>query len=171
MDEDSFCDAHDDAVPAHSVKPEKWLKDFEDKCLKTLAKLKPAPKQAVKIAILDTGIDSAHTCFTGKIGKTKSIRDVVEFEHGKLLPQAGDDTEGHGTHTTALLSRLAPMAVIYVARVARTTDFIASADVAAVRTCHSSLVPKIYTDLCRLFGTLQKPGTSTLSPCLLAFLV
>jgi hypothetical protein len=171
MDEDSFYDAHDHFNPAQSAKPEKWLKDFEDKCLKKLANAKLVPKQAVKIAILDTGIDSAHTCFAGKIGKTKSIRDVVEFECGKLLSQAGDDTEGHGTHTTALLSRLAPMAVIYVARVARTTDFIASADVAAVRTCHSSLVLETYTDVCRLFGTLQKPGTSTLSPCLLAFLV
>jgi hypothetical protein len=171
MDKDSFYDAHDHPDAAQSAKSEKWLKDYEDNCLKKLATAKPAPKQAVKIAILDTGIDSAHPDFAGKIGKTKSVRDVVEFEGGKLLSQAGGDTEGHGTHTTALLSRLAPMALIYVARISRTTDRIASADVAAVRTCYSTLVLQICTDTCRLYGMPQKSGTSTSSPCLSAFRV
>jgi subtilisin family serine protease len=135
MADESFYDAQEDYNSENARKSEKWLEEIENTCLKPLLKGTQLQQQ-VKIAILDTGIDRTHSSFTGKIGPTKPIRDVVEFKDGKLSSCAGIDTAGHGTHTTALLARLAPMALIYVAQVSRTTNGMSAANVAAVCICH-----------------------------------
>jgi hypothetical protein len=168
MDGASFCDAHHVLDSAQADRSEAWLKTFEKTCLTKLLQASSTSQSAVKIAILDTGIASAHPRFKEKIGPTKPIRDIVEFMDGKLLSKAGDDTEGHGTHTVALLARLAPMALIYVARIGRTTKDIAPTDVAAVRIGYRFLVVQTCTDIYRLFAMHQTPGMWMSLRCLLA---
>jgi hypothetical protein len=133
MDEDSFCDAREVPDSDETKGSEAWLRQIEKICLQPSFGAPPTPKQ-IKIAILDTGIDPTHARFAGRIGPTKFIREVVEFKDGKMMSEAGDDTAGHGTHTAALLARLAPISLIYVARVSSSAKHVDSANVAAVRT-------------------------------------
>jgi hypothetical protein len=76
----------------------------------------------VKIAILDTGIDTKNEYINLKFqlntGKEPRHQNYQDFVHGKhSLPQ---DSEGHGTHIAGIILRYAPMAKIYVARIAET---------------------------------------------------
>jgi len=68
----------------------------------------------VRIAILDSGVDSTHpemiaAMQDGTIAKYKGFPD-------SLHPIC--DLKGHGTHGTSVLIKTAPTATIYVARVA-----------------------------------------------------
>lgn len=68
--------------------------------------------QRIKIAILDTGIDGRNVAFAEPMS-----RGLIKVED--FVDRGGDglDVHGHGTHCAALLCRIAPEAMIYVARV------------------------------------------------------
>ena len=168
MDENSFCDASEAPDSDETKRSEDWLRQIEKIFLQPSFRAPPTPKQ-IKIAILDTGIDPTHTRFAGRIGPAKFIREVVEFKDGKPISKAGDDTAGHGTHTAALLARLAPISLIYVARVSNSARHVDSANVAAVRTHRIFSKLQNPANRCRLFNTPLSNGMSTLSQCPLAF--
>jgi hypothetical protein len=101
---------------------EEWLRSIEATCHKLLnegeSKANTLP---IKIAVIDTGIDSTHPDLHGKIGRGKTFKDIAEFRDGVGIPKLtfprGEDEAPHGTHIAALLNRIAPLASIYIARV------------------------------------------------------
>jgi hypothetical protein len=68
---------------------------------------------AVKIAVLDTSIDSRHP-FISVALKTKRIPVARSFVKNNKSPE---DSFGHGTHVANLLLDVAPDAELYVAKV------------------------------------------------------
>jgi hypothetical protein len=114
---------------------EEWLERFERTCHTLVGNCSEINDQEkVKIAILDTGMDLQHRALSGQYGRCQPIREFVDF-HTDREPRdtAPVDTDGHGTHVTAILLRVAPMAKIYVARVAEDTSDIKPEAVALVR--------------------------------------
>ncbi|KAB8698100.1 hypothetical protein FH972_026350 [Carpinus fangiana] len=94
---------------------------------------RPQAKKAIpalKIAILDTGIDGNLELFQS-MKKIMAWRDwtVGAKEEtklgqvsGRMIQQTCTDVDGHGTHLAALLLEVNPMAEIYVARIASKRD-------------------------------------------------
>jgi subtilisin family serine protease len=90
----------------------------------------------VKIAVLDTGVDSKHNFIKGAVN-TNRIKDRQSFVKGD---SSTEDGFGHGTHVAALLLDVAPHAQIYVAKIANTGDIPSDhniANVSATYSCHS----------------------------------
>ena len=101
------------------VGTESWLKQFK-RTQSLLAQGRKPNGRKVKIAILDTGIDLGHADFD------KLDPDHLEYGSPRkrvikcksFANNEGDrDVSGHGTHSAALLLKLAPKANLYVARV------------------------------------------------------
>jgi subtilisin family serine protease len=68
----------------------------------------------VRIAILDTGLDLSRSALYTFGDRVKGYKDWIEDEReGKPWV----DLDGHGTHSAALLMKVAPEAEVYVARV------------------------------------------------------
>lgn len=70
------------------------------------------PGKRVKIAILDTGIDTRNVAFARHVSK-----GLIKVEDFVAPGSNGLDMNGHGTHSAALLCKIAPEAEIYVAKV------------------------------------------------------
>ena len=72
----------------------------------------------IRVAILDTGIDSTHQMFHEALQGPEESRPIVAW---KGFPSSLDplrDMNGHGTHATSVLHKVAPDAALYIARVA-----------------------------------------------------
>ena len=73
----------------------------------------------IKIAILDTGIDALHpfigSRWTDKHSEEDHYYDFVEDGTGGPI-----DEDGHGTHCAGSILKVAPRALLYVARVCKT---------------------------------------------------
>jgi hypothetical protein len=137
----SFFDTQD-GDKGEAGKAEEWLESLERYCHTLLDKGEQrltTGTKPLKIAILDTGIDSKHEHFRGKIGKSKTFRAISEFRVGSDQPAHtlpyGEDELPHGTHVAALLNRIAPTAWIYIARVGFGKDKMEPDCVAAVCIC------------------------------------
>lgn len=93
----------------------------KDKILKE--KLSQKHLSPLKIAILDTGYDgdAPAFCIPGLSQRMRGWRDFVSKSPTPI------DSDGHGTHLTALLLRVAPSAEIYVARVTDNSSGLANA--------------------------------------------
>lgn len=78
----------------------------------------------IKIAVLDTGVDLDNPVIKNK----KSRVECMSFlEDGGV-----DDLDGHGTHVVQLMLRVSRNAKIYVARVFRDDEHIATSNIARV---------------------------------------
>jgi hypothetical protein len=87
------------------------------------------PRRAVRIAILDTGLNGSDPVISSHWKQIKRIRCWVGAEpvdvYGpqntsrSVLRGITHDEYGHGTHTAALLVKVAPGAEIFVARISR----------------------------------------------------
>ena len=88
--------------------------------------LRSAP--AIKIAILDTGVDATHPFISEAINRSRRIVCVQSFveDNSKV------DMVGHGSHIANLLLLVAPKAEIYIAKVSRDTDIHAGHKIAEV---------------------------------------
>jgi subtilisin family serine protease len=91
----------------------------------------------VRIAILDTGIDIGHPSIIGAMRSKpprihKSMQSFVE-DDGSIKDECG-----HGTHIAALLSRVAPQAEIYIAKVAQNQEIPPNHKIAKVSTSPAS---------------------------------
>ena len=99
----------------------------------------------VKVAILDTGIDHEHPTIEGL--KTRVAFDecdscykcfVIGESAEKPVKEATQDRHGHGTHIAALLARVAPRSLIYIAKIAESIDIPLENRIAEVRPPDSS---------------------------------
>lgn len=84
---------------------------------KLLPDIRDSTKSRVRIAILDTGIDTTDEAIQGfeeRIKGRRSWADNIEVGDENV-----QDRFGHGTHATALLCTMAPEADIYIGRVAQ----------------------------------------------------
>jgi subtilisin family serine protease len=94
----------------------------------------------VKIAILDTGIDHDHIAIRA-LKRRNSRRPICIKEWKNFIagsyeedPDAAtQDSHGHGTHIAALVSRVAPAAQIYIARISKNEDLTPDNRVAEVK--------------------------------------
>lgn len=75
----------------------------------------------VKVAILDSGIDTQHTDIDALSDRIKSIRSWVDGKAG-VEDWSGGDVSGHGTHVSGIILDLAPDVDIYVARITKTRE-------------------------------------------------
>ena len=96
-----------------------WFREFDSRTQSLLAQARKTKGRQVKIAILDTGIALAHPYFCQVDIEHPEYgvpRDRVRWK--SFVNGEGDsDCSGHGTHSAALLLKLAPKAKIYVAQV------------------------------------------------------
>jgi hypothetical protein len=130
-----FFDIEEHAESTRAERSEEWLTELTTRCHSLLDDFRDGI-QHVRVAILDTGIDSAHPEIARRIGKYNVIRDVVDFTEGsprRTFPETGLDKAGHGTHVASLLIRVAPNAGVYVGRICKDTSGINADHVAAVR--------------------------------------
>lgn len=72
------------------------------------------PRRRVRVAVLDTGYDGNATFFN-KARKAR-IQGKKDFVNDSNDPM---DENGHGSHTLALVMKVAPTADVYVARIAK----------------------------------------------------
>ena len=72
----------------------------------------------IRIAVLDTGVDDTSSFWRGRsrIRKIKGspIKDTKLFVGDSI-----DDELGHGTNVAAIISKIAPEADLYIAKIAR----------------------------------------------------
>jgi len=141
-------DEADDILPqpaafmtGQAANPRKWLDNLKQLSTvingmqakytsKTISR--PAP---IRIAILDTGLDLKRKFFQARArrARIKEIADFVRDPGGTFISKpsidpaaTGIDTFGHGSLMAQFLMEAAPLADIYIARVAADTDSLAS---------------------------------------------
>ena len=95
----------------------------------------------IKIAVLDTGIDTEHNVMRAA-KKLKRIKDMKSFVQGDKTIK---DFNGHGTHITALLLKIAPHSQLYIAKVARGSKIPEDHSIAEVSSSNHSLKQKRLT--------------------------
>lgn len=96
-------DLNSEARAAH-----KWFERLDRMNLLLRRKRKAGGYHRVKLAILDTGIDSKNPYWK----KIKGYKDFVAVEE-----QEGIDKTGHGTNGVYLIFKVIPEVEVYVARV------------------------------------------------------
>ncbi|KAK2590082.1 hypothetical protein QQS21_012243 [Conoideocrella luteorostrata] len=96
-----------------------WLDDISsiNASIRELKKSRKSKERGrpVRIAVLDTGYDGDTMFFTFKERKRR-IKGWKDYAESSSTPV---DSSGHGTHTLALIMKVAPTADIYVARIAK----------------------------------------------------
>ncbi|PKK48405.1 hypothetical protein CI102_8124 [Trichoderma harzianum] len=96
-----------------------WLDDISsiNTSIRELKKSRKSKERGrpVRIAVLDTGYDGDTMFFTFKERKRR-IKGWKDYAEKNSTPV---DSSGHGTHTLALIMKVAPTADIYVARIAK----------------------------------------------------
>jgi subtilisin family serine protease len=100
----------------------------------------------VRIALLDTGIDATHPFMrTWELRREsfpdRGYKDFTSRDDSKTYAK---DRDGHGTHCAGLILQFAPLASLYVARIAKSrascqVDRTFNTKVAKVRTFRSRL--------------------------------
>jgi hypothetical protein len=125
--------AEEEAESPSALKTDEWLCD-----LKRVAEaIRHSPisfdHQKVKIAILDTGIDTLHQDI---FARAEKIRDTVSWARDGLGARETrtKDCHGHGTAVASIILSIAEDADVYIAKVTNDDGTsIAEEDVAAVR--------------------------------------
>lgn len=79
-------------------------------------------QKPVRVAILDTGVDSRHP----QIQKALDDKIIREARGFPVSFKPLRDGHGHGTHAASVLMRTAPHAVLYIARIADNEGNIAT---------------------------------------------
>jgi subtilisin family serine protease len=85
-------------------------------------------EDAVKIAVLDTGIDLNHPTIKGAVNMRR-IKTSKSFVKDDKTPQ---DENGHGTHVASLILKVAPESELYVGKIARNENIPSDHDIAWV---------------------------------------
>jgi subtilisin family serine protease len=103
---------------------------------KPMGYLRDKDNPPVKIAVLDTGVDSKNPFIKGawKANRIKALESFVKDD------KSTEDSVGHGTHVAALLLNVAPDAQVYVAKVAQDENIPSDHNIAEV-----SLYSQLYT--------------------------
>ena len=90
-----------------------WFKRIRETNNTIFGGIKPE-NRAVKVAILDTGINEQYPEL-----QTNQIKDKWSFHPS--LKRGHEDLDGHGSHAAAVLLRVAPQCELYIARVFKDT--------------------------------------------------
>ncbi|GIW25220.1 S8 family serine peptidase [Meiothermus sp.] len=72
--------------------------------------------EGVKVAVVDTGIDTAHPGFSGRLAPSSEWRDFIDNDNNPMEPSGGS-AYGHGTAAAGLILQVAPKATILPIRV------------------------------------------------------
>ncbi|KAL8374508.1 hypothetical protein RB599_001285 [Gaeumannomyces hyphopodioides] len=103
--------------------PANWLGDLKKisgDIMKIPGQCELRPR-AIRVAILDTGVNLGRQFFKSRVRREK-IRKLADFAPGGRPGEDAVDTFGHGSLMAQLLMEVAPMADVYIARVAADTD-------------------------------------------------
>jgi len=90
-------------------------------------------KKSVRIAILDTGVDTTHPQIRAALTKFKGFFPESPDSKPDSESDLFRDYHGHGTHGTSVLLRTAPNAAIYIARVTDKDGSLNYDDIVKVR--------------------------------------
>lgn len=103
---------------------DQWFDDLERVVYPVINKNRKERQRPVRVALLDTGVDSRHPDFR----KALQLKKISEFQGfpGSLDPLS--DQNGHGTHGASVFMHTAPNAVLYIARIADDKGIIAADD-------------------------------------------
>ena len=72
----------------------------------------------VKVAVLDTGVDTAHPMFTGRLAPSSEWKDFVDNDSNpQEVGSTADRAFGHGTGVAGIILQVAPRATILPIRV------------------------------------------------------
>lgn len=72
--------------------------------------------QGVKVAVIDTGIDTSHPMFTGRLAPNSEWRDFIQNDNNPTDDCCGT-AQGHGTAVAGVILQVAPKATILPIRV------------------------------------------------------
>ncbi|KAL7789840.1 hypothetical protein V8C37DRAFT_385885 [Trichoderma ceciliae] len=136
------------AQDEHMNKSAQWLDDLVQTShhnIRQLSRqyLRERAVRPIRIAVLDTGYDDEAAFFQirSRRQRLKGWRDLV------MGSQDPVDENGHGTHTVSLIMKVAPLADIFVARIAKDTsglsgsvEHINNAIVWAVNDCEADII-------------------------------
>jgi hypothetical protein len=89
-------------------------------------------KPRVRIAVLDTGLNTQHPEVQEMLEKAKEDGRVIECKSWVLGPPNEGDLDGHGTHCAMVVSYAAPNVDLYVARIFRDCSTIRAEHVSEV---------------------------------------
>ncbi|TEA15011.1 Subtilisin DY [Colletotrichum sidae] len=96
----------------------KWRKQYKE-TLKFARWIRPGgreqPKDRIRVAILDTGVDCSHVDLADALRRRQII--YKNFYPTESDSEVAEDDNGHGTHVTSLLLSVAPNVDVYMARV------------------------------------------------------
>ncbi|GAW22615.1 hypothetical protein ANO14919_121570 [Xylariales sp. No.14919] len=108
-----------------NIVPKMWLTDLQKISEQVERKRREyRVTTAIRVAILDTGLNRDFPWFKANDGLIKSIRNEADFT--KSSPPTMMDTSGHGTFMTRLIMLCAPSVEVSVARVAENTNALKS---------------------------------------------
>ncbi|KAH7094546.1 hypothetical protein FB567DRAFT_585915 [Paraphoma chrysanthemicola] len=98
---------------------DKWLQDYADvrRIGQTIRQRPESPRDRIRVAILDTGVDvSEHFLHRFYLKGQIIYADFLPGGSSSKIPQ---DDHGHGTYITSILLKIAKNADVYVARVSK----------------------------------------------------
>ena len=131
---------------------DEWFKTFQHKVLKTIVLFPERKKKKttveppahsrtleifsnqgrIRVAVIDTGLELSTNALLSLDPKDERVKECVSFfdEDGKNNDADGNpvaikgfrDLDGHGTHSAALILKVAPTAELYAARVFKTRE-------------------------------------------------
>jgi subtilisin family serine protease len=71
--------------------------------------------RGVQVAIIDSGIDTAHPDLRGKV--KESVEAIIDSTKASFIESKSGDAAGHGTACAGIISRIAPEAELYSIKV------------------------------------------------------
>ena len=100
---------------------DQWFHDLDTAVYPVIDRNRKERQTPVRIALLDTGVDSRHPTFQ----KALRLNKIHAFRGFPASLDPLSDRNGHGTHGASVCMRAAPNAVLYIARIADDVGVIA----------------------------------------------
>ena len=106
----------------HSAKAaESWMRSLELNVHRRLSTVHRGTTERIRITILDTGIDHSHPSIKALKSSASPVRvECKSFVGGHADDRSDESTkdiDGHGTHIAVLVSKIAPCADLYIAKI------------------------------------------------------
>ena len=111
---------------------DEWFKRIRETNQSFFEGIKPEGS-AVRVAILDTGINEQYPEL-----QTNQIKDKWNFYPS--FKEEYEDLDGHGSHVSAVLLRVAPQCELYIARVFKDTRDVNAENFAHINKVREGIV-------------------------------